>query len=72
MTLDAERVDRPIEDPVSNALKCVLLFVAIATFALLAWATVVTYRTVPPQPERFVDASCKVLMTAHKHTRPAD
>ena len=63
MTLDAERIDRPVEDPVSNVLKWVLLLVAILTFALLAWATVVTYRTAPPQPDRFVTASGTVVMT---------
>ena len=56
MTLDAERIDRPVEDPVSNVLKWVLLVVAILTFALLAWATTATYRTAPPQPDRFVGA----------------
>src|ERR1700722_20346098 len=63
MTLDAERIDPPIEDAVSNVLKWVLLAVAILTFGLLAWATTVTYRTAPPQPERFVDANGTVLMT---------
>jgi nitric oxide reductase subunit B len=65
MTLDAERIDRPVEDdPVSSVLKWVLLLVAIVTFALLAWATTVTYRTAPPQPDRFVTASGTVVMTA--------
>jgi nitric oxide reductase subunit B len=41
------------EDRVSNVLKWVLLATAIITFALLAWATDVTYRTTPPQPDRF-------------------
>ncbi len=63
MTLAAERVDPPVEDPVSNVLKWVLLVVAILTFALLAWATTVTYRLAPPQPDRFVDAEGTVLMT---------
>ncbi|HVT25863.1 MAG TPA: cbb3-type cytochrome c oxidase subunit I [Rhizomicrobium sp.] len=63
MTLDAERIDRPVEDPVSNVLKWVLLFVAVATFALLAWATVVTYRTAPPQPDSFTTSDGKVVMT---------
>src|SRR6185312_7107603 len=64
MTLNAERIDRPTEDPVSDVLKWVLLAVAIATFGLLAWATIVTYRTAPPQPERFTGPSGQVLMTA--------
>ena len=63
MTLDAERIDPPVEDAVSNVLKWVLLVVAVATFGLLAWATTVTYRTAPPQPERFVGADGTLLMT---------
>ena len=63
MTLDAARTDPPVEDSVSNVLKWVLLIVAIATFALLAWATTVTYRTAPPQPDRFIAADGAVLMT---------
>jgi hypothetical protein len=38
------------EDPVSNVLKWILLAVAIATFGLLGWTTVVTYQTAPPSP----------------------
>jgi len=63
MTLDAARIGPPVEDPVSNVLKWVLLVVAIATFGLLAWATTVTYRTAPPQPNRFVAANGALLMT---------
>ena len=63
MTLAAERIDPPVEDPVSNVLKWVLLVVAILTFALLAWATTATYRLAPPQPDRFVGADGAVLMT---------
>lgn len=37
--------------------------VAVATFGLLAWATVMTYRAAPPQPEQFVSANGTVLMT---------
>lgn len=64
MILNAERVDRPLEDPVSNVLKWVLLIVALVTFALLAWATTVTYRNAPPQPDRFVGTDGRVLMSA--------
>src|ERR1700689_2887458 len=64
MTLDAERIDQPVEDPVSSVLKWVLLAVAIVTFGLLAWATTVTYRTAPPQPDRFTAPDGRVLMTA--------
>ena len=63
MTLAAAHIDPPVEDPVSNVLKWVLLVVAIGTFGLLAWATVETYRTAPPQPDRFVTADGTVLMT---------
>ena len=63
MSLDAERIDPPVEDAVSNVLKWVLLLVAIGCFALLAWATFETYRTVAPQPVRLVSASGQVLMT---------
>src|SRR5665213_2170282 len=64
MTLDVERLDQPVEYPVSSVLKWVLLAVAIVTFGLLAWATTVTYRTAPPQPDRFSSADGNVLMTA--------
>ncbi|WP_454884335.1 nitric-oxide reductase large subunit [Sphingomonas oryzagri] len=64
MSLNAERIDPPIADPVSAVLKWVLLAVAILTFGLLAWATVGTYRASPPQPERFLARDGSVLMTA--------
>jgi nitric oxide reductase subunit B len=63
MTLTAAHIDPPVEDPVSNVLKWVLLVVAIATFGLLAWATVETYHTAPPQPDRFDAADGTLLMT---------
>ena len=50
-------------DAVSNILKWVLLAVAVVSFALLAWATLATYRLAPPQPKRFVAADGSVLMT---------
>src|SRR5215469_2387718 len=62
MTVNAERSDLSV-DKVSNVLKWVLLAVAIATFALLAWATTATYRLAPPQSNRFVGADGAVLMT---------
>ena len=46
-------------DPVSNVLKWVLLAVAVASFALFAWATVLTYDRAPPQPERFVTSMAR-------------
>jgi len=51
------------EDRVSNVLKWVLLVIAIATFALLGWATAMTYRMAPPQPGRFLAPDGTVLMT---------
>ena len=50
-------------DPVSNMLKWILLVVAIASFALFAWATVLTYERAPPQPERLITAAGETLMT---------
>jgi nitric oxide reductase subunit B len=55
---------RPLEDPVSNVLKWILLAVAVGSFALFAWATVLTYERAAPQPERFVAAGGATLMTA--------
>ena len=57
-------VDQADEDPVSNVLKWILLAVAIATFGLLGWTTVVTYQTAPPFPDRFVTMGGTVLMSA--------
>src|ERR1039458_6391899 len=51
-------------DPVSNVLKWILLFVAVATFGVLAWTTGVTYRQAPPFPDRFVTNDGRVLMSA--------
>ena len=51
------------EDPVSNVLKWILLIVAIGSFGLFAWATVLTYERAPPQPERFVTSGGATLMT---------
>ena len=50
-------------DPVSNVLKWVLLVVAVASFALFAWATVLTYERAPPQPDRMVTPAGETLMT---------
>ena len=63
MTVDAERIDLPARDTVSNVLKWILLAVAILSFALLAWATTATYRLAPPQPKSFVGADGAALMT---------
>jgi len=63
MPMNAEAFHPVTEDPVSNVLKWILLAVAILTFGLMGWATVITYRTAPPQPERFLSANGSVLMT---------
>src|ERR1700686_1265952 len=64
MTMEAERVDQPIEDPVSNVLKWILLLVAVVSFAILGWTTVLTYQAAPPFPDRFATSSSIVLMSA--------
>ena len=56
--------DRDAEDPVSNVLKWILLAVAVATFAILGWTTVLTYKAAPPFPDRFVSADGTLLMSA--------
>jgi hypothetical protein len=53
------------DDAVSNVLKWTLLAVAVLTFALFAWATVVTYQTAPPRPDRFVASDRGLLMTGN-------
>jgi len=50
-------------DFISDILKWVLLATAIICFGLLGWATVLTYRAAPPQPQAFVDSRGQVLMT---------
>jgi nitric oxide reductase subunit B len=51
------------QDPVSNVLKWILLIVAMGSFGLFAWATVLTYERAPPQPERYVTSTGAMLMT---------
>jgi len=63
MTFEAKSIDPPVKDTVSAVLKWVLLGVAVATFALMAWATTATYRLAPPQPDRFVGPDGMILMT---------
>jgi nitric oxide reductase subunit B len=55
---------QPSVDPVSDILKWILLLTAVVCFALLGWATVLTYREAPPHPTAFTDRSGQVLMTA--------
>ena len=50
-------------DPVSDILKWVLLVVAIVCFALMGWASVLTYRDAPPIPQAIVDPHGAVLVT---------
>ena len=50
-------------DPVSSVLKWILLVVAVACFALMAWATVATYDSTPPQPDRFVSRTGALVMS---------
>jgi nitric oxide reductase subunit B len=57
-------LSKPSVDPVSDILKWVLLVVAVACFALLGWATVLTYEHAPPHPNQFTDRAGNVIMTA--------
>ena len=63
MTTDLANVAASPSDPVSNVLKWILLAVAVATFAILGWATVLTYDRAPPQPDSFANKSGSTLMT---------
>jgi nitric oxide reductase subunit B len=62
--MEAERINQPTKDPVSNVLKWILLCVAIASFAILGWTTKLTYEAAPPFPDRFVTSTGVVLLTA--------
>ena len=64
MAMNVAVSGRPPEDPVSNVLKWILLAVALGSFALFAWATVLTYERAAPQPDRFVTAGGATLMSA--------
>jgi nitric oxide reductase subunit B len=64
MSTESEMSGRLTEDSVSNVLKWILLAVAVGSFALFAWATVLTYERAAPQPDRFVAAGGATLMTA--------
>ncbi len=63
VTLPSDASPVPAPDKVSNVLKWILLGVAIVTFALFGWATVLTYDHAPPQPAAFVTRSGAMLMT---------
>lgn len=60
--MDDESITYP-KDKVSDVLKWILFAVIVGTFIALAYATVITYRTVPPRPEKFVTESGEVIMT---------
>jgi nitric oxide reductase subunit B len=64
MSISAQALHPPTEDPVSNVLKWILLLTAVLTFVLMAWATVLTYERSPPQPDRFLTATGTVLFRA--------
>lgn len=63
MADDAPSAQTVVHDPVANVLKWILLAVAVVTFALLGWATVITYSKAPPQPDQFVTTSGAPLFT---------
>ncbi|HEY7889223.1 MAG TPA: cbb3-type cytochrome c oxidase subunit I [Steroidobacteraceae bacterium] len=52
------------EDPVGNVLKWILLGVAVVTFAMLGWATKLTYQGAPPIPAHIIGQDGTVLMSA--------
>jgi nitric oxide reductase subunit B len=64
MAITTIAIEQRSEDRVSNVLKWVPLGIAIGSFILLGWATDITYRTAPPQPDRFLAPDNSVLMTA--------
>jgi nitric oxide reductase subunit B len=59
-----QELGQPSIDPISDILKWVLLIVAIICFALLGWATVLTYEKAPPQPQAFTDQAGNVIMSS--------
>ncbi|MGH8217204.1 MAG: nitric-oxide reductase large subunit [Steroidobacteraceae bacterium] len=64
MAFDSTLSANQLHDPVSNVLKWILLAVAVITFGMMGWATVLTYERAPPQPERFVTTNGETLMTS--------
>ena len=55
---------QPSIHTISNILKWVLLVTAVICFALLGWATVLTYQKAPPHPQAFTDSAGNVVMSA--------
>jgi nitric oxide reductase subunit B len=64
MSTNVEPRGHAPEDPVSNILKWMLLAVAVACFAVLGWTTDLTYREVPPFPDRFVSPDGTQVMSS--------
>jgi nitric oxide reductase subunit B len=63
MPIPSQNLTPGADDRVSNVLKWVLLAVAVASFALFFWAAVRTYELAPPQPDRYLTAGGRVVMT---------
>ncbi|HEV2702773.1 MAG TPA: cbb3-type cytochrome c oxidase subunit I [Steroidobacteraceae bacterium] len=64
MASQSETLSLASHDPVSDVLKWILLAVAVATFAVLAWTIGVTYEAAPPFPDRFITTTGEVVMSA--------
>jgi nitric oxide reductase large subunit len=62
--MQGKELIQPSIDPVSDILKWILLIVAITCFAILNWATVLTYEKAPSQPQAFTVSSGNVIMSA--------
>ena len=60
---DAQPYGPASNDFISDIMKWVLLATAVVCFGMLGWATILTYRAAPPQPQAFVDSRGQVLMT---------
>jgi nitric oxide reductase subunit B len=63
MSVESSLATVEAEDPVGRVLKWVLLIVAAACFAALAWTTVLTYSAAPPLPRQITDARGTAIMT---------
>jgi nitric oxide reductase subunit B len=61
--VQSQPLTTPSSDPIGDILKWLLLGVAVVCFAMMAWATVITYREAPPLPSAIVDPTGAVLMT---------
>ena len=63
VTLPSNASSISTPDRVSDVLKWILLAVAIVSFVLFAWATILTYDRAPPQPTIFVTKAGATIMT---------